>query len=273
MKRSSFQKVIREGNNLPRFMLLESWTNFDKNNRKLLMSIGRTEWSQTSYVWDVFGKKEGNEIRSSELMKEYAGGIANGPQSEPYLPNSLCLHLLIETNDSKVILTRISQGKRNDNPGTIAATLGEQLEMKDFLDGNNFHEDFILRWVQRSFKEEYKFDEITYYDIVDESSVRVLSLDFESDRYNFALLCVVRINCSFKTFQDKESTTLSTDEASELMPLNIDDIPKELNKYKDTKEVINYHPSTFLRLLVFFIHKNGYARAENKILACCREAE
>ena len=100
----SFKEVIRKGNNLPRFMLKKCSKNYDKHDRKLLISLGRTEWSQTSYVWDRFGKSTGDEVVSNKLMYEYSIGIKSGDVSDPYLPNSFCMHLLIETMDNKLKL-------------------------------------------------------------------------------------------------------------------------------------------------------------------------
>lgn len=260
----SFQQVIRKGNNLPRFMLKGSETNYDKNNRKLLLSLARTEWSQTSYIWSMFGKKKGNEIDGNSLMREYAKGISSGRNAEQYLPNSLCMHLLIETLDNKIIKTRISPNKRNDNPGTWAFTLGEQLDQEDFNDGNSFHSDFMLRWLRRAFKEEYKMDQNTYIDIVDEDSFRVLSLDFEADRYNFALLCTVRLNYAFESFEKKIASLLSIDEAIELKGIDIGEVPSILLTY-NTDERKVYHPSSYLRLLVFYFHKLGFGRTQNNI--------
>ena len=140
-----FKEIIKKGNNLERFMLTECSKNFDKNNRKLLLSLGRTEWSQTSYVWDRFGKSVGTEVDSNSMMKEYASGIKSGSQSEPYLPNSFCMHLLLETKDNKAVLALISESKKNDNPGSWAATLGEQLDGADFInEGNDFHDKFVI---------------------------------------------------------------------------------------------------------------------------------
>lgn len=262
----SFQKVIRNGNNLDCFMLTDQKTNFDKKNRKLLLSIGRTKWCQTSYIWDFFGKKNGDESNSNGLMKEYAKGVSTGKYAEPYLPNSLCLHLLIETRDNKIIKSRISGNKRNDNPGTWAFTLGEQLDIDDFVDGNNFYPDFMQNWLKRAFKEEYRFSDEMYIDIVDTDSFRILSLDFESDRYNFALLCTVRLNYTFKVFMDKVQPLLSIDEALELESVSLNDVPNILATYNDIKMRKEYHPSSYLRLLVFYIHKMGFGKAENTIL-------
>ena len=262
----AFRKVIRKGNNLPRFMLVRCAKNYDRHERKLLLDLERTEWSQTSYVWDRFGKSAGNEVDSRSLMGEYSGGVRSGDESDPYLPHSFCMHLLIETRDGKVILALISASKRNDNPGTWAATLGEQLDLEDFTDGMSFHDNFVQRWMQRAFREEYNMDDTLYYECVDESSLRCLSVDFESDRYNFALFCTVRLRYTFEAFCGKITTLLSTEEASKLKAVSLDDIPAILMTYADSERRKEYHPSTYLRLLLFYVHKYGYSKAEKKLL-------
>lgn len=258
-----FKVIIKRGNNLPRFMLTNCSKNYDKKNRKLLVALGRTEWSQTSYVWDRFGKTDGDEVDSNSLMGEYAKGISGGCESEPYIPNSFCMHLLIETADNKIVLARISQAKINDNPGTWAATLGEQLDLEDFTDGNNFFNDFVVRWMKRAFLEEYKFDENVFADAVDEDSLKVLSLNFESDRYNFSLFCTVQLRYTFETFNKKIAPTLATEEAIEIKAISLKEIPDILATYQNEKHRKDYHPSTYLRLLLFLIHKNGYSKAEH----------
>lgn len=261
-----FQKIIRIGNNLPRFMLKRCGKNYDKHNRKLILSLGRSEWSQCSYVWDKFGKSKGDEYQSNNLMGEYAVGVRSGDRSEPYLPNSFCMHLLIESLDNKVVLALISDSKRNDNPGTWAVTLGEQLDREDFTDGNNFYESFVVKWMRRAFQEEYKLDELQYEDLIDESSLRCISVNFESDRYNFALFCVVRLRYSFENFYEKVKVLLSTDEAARLSAIRFDEIPEILISYKDENSRRKYHPSSYLRLLLFYIHKFGYSRTERILL-------
>ena len=270
-KTPKFQNVIKKGNNLPRFMLKNCSKNYDKKNRKLLISLGRTEWSQTSYIWNKFGKSTGREIASNTLMREYSCGITSGNESEPYIPNSFCMHLLIETLDNKVILSRISQAKMNDNPGSWAATLGEQLDLEDFTDGNNFFDDFVVRWMKRAFLEEYRFDENIFAEAVDEDSLKVISVNFESDRYNFSLFCIVQLRYTFDTFYKKIAPTLATEEAIKVQGLDIKSIPDVLMTYEDEKKRADYHPSTYLRLLLFFIHKNGYSKAERILLKQARK--
>ncbi len=204
-------------------------------------------------------------------MKEYASGIIAGSKSNKYLPNSLCLHLIIETSDHKVVLSKISTGKRNDNPDTWAATLGEQLEADDFRNANNFYEDFVSGWVKRAFIEECGLSPEDYYAIVNEKSIRVLGVDFESDRYNFSLVCVVQVNYPFMDYYEKIKSTMDNNEAIELKGIDISEIPTYLVQYKNEKERKEYHPSTFLRLLLLYVHENGYSRAENKISDCIKK--
>lgn len=261
----AFKKVKLAGNNLERFMLVDSKTNFDKNNRKLLLNLQRTIWSQTSYVWARFGKENGFEISGNALLTEYAQGITSGLNSESYLPNSFCMHLVIVTRDNKIVKSRISQNKKNDNPGTWAVTLGEQIDKIDFTDEINIHSDFVLRWLRRAFKEEYRLDEDNYADIVDENSCRILSVDFEADRYNFAMVCVVNINYSFDIFNKKVGSILSSDEATELGYIDFKDIPKILCSYNNLEFRKQWHPSSFLRLLMVYFHYEGFSRAEREI--------
>lgn len=266
VRSKAFQKVIREGNNLPRVMLKDCHINFDTKNRKLLLDLAKTEWSQTTYVWKQFGKKKGKELEPTSLMREYSNGITSGTNSERYLPNSLCMHLIIETLDNKIIKSRISQNKKNDNAGTWAFSLGEQLAIEDFCDGKDLKDNFVKNWMKRAFQEEYRLSENDYMNIVDEKSLRILSVDFESDRYNFAMVCTVRLNYRYETFYNQVAPLLSTEEAIELGFVELENIPSILFSYLQKKQRVLYHPSSYLRLLLFYMHRCGVARAERQIL-------
>ena len=262
----AFQKIIREGNNLPRVMLKDCRMNFDTKNQKLLLDLAKTEWSQTPYVWKQFGKKEGGELEPTSLMREYSKGITSGTNSERYLPNSFCMHLIIETLDNKIIKSRISQNKKNDNAGTWAFSLGEQIAIEDFCDGKDLKDDFVKNWMKRAFQEEYRLSENDYMNIVDEKSLRILSVDFESDRYNFAMVCIVRLNYNYKTFYNQVAPMLGTEEAIELGFIELENIPSILFSYLSKEQRELYHPSSYLRLLLFYMHRCGVARAEQRIV-------
>ena len=111
-----------------------------------------------------------------------------------------------------------------------------------------------------------------YPDIVDDSSLRCISVDFESDRYNFALFCTVKLRYSFAEFKKKIKPHLDTKEAMELSCIKTDEIPQILVNYRTETERAKYHPSTYLRLLMFLMHKYGYTGAERKLKEADRTA-
>lgn len=79
------------------------------------------------------------------------------------------------------------------------------------------------------------------------------------------MLCTVRLNYSYEIFQKKIQPLLSIDEAIELEKVEVSDIPAILSTYNDPEMRKQYHPSSYLRLLVFYIHKLGFGRAQNMI--------
>ena len=149
-----FSVVRRMGNNLPRFML----KSIKRKNGSLLLDLSRTEWSQTKYIWNGFDKRQEAPLGNA-LMKKKALEVKKDHLPISPLPNSLCMHLLLETKDERVVLSKISRLKINDFPGTLAATLGEQIDLSDFTDGNVFKHGFAIDWLRRAFEEEYKLSD------------------------------------------------------------------------------------------------------------------
>lgn len=254
-----FSVVRRMGNNLPRFML----KSIKRKNGSLLLDLSRTEWSQTKYIWNGFDKRQKAPLGNA-LMKKKALEVKKDYLPLSPLPNSLCMHLLLETKDERVVLSKISRLKINDFPGTLAATLGEQIDLSDFTDGNVFKHGFAIDWLRRAFEEEYKLSDYSYDSIVDESTFRILSLNFEGDIYNYALLCTVKLRLRFDEFNRKVGLLLSTEEAIELIPLKTTEIPRTLFLEKIGSS--SFHPSTYLRLMIFFFYKMGYKKGGSLIM-------
>ena len=253
----------------PRFMLSQAMINFNKNKRSLILNLRRTDWNQTSFVWKKFLQSP------DELMIQYSKGISNGTGAEPYLPSSLCLHLVVETSDGKIVLSHISNKKSKDYPGTYAVTLGEQLELEDFYEKGEIKDSFCINWLRRAFREEYNMTKEEYALMINEESFRVLSVDFEADRYNFALCSIVKSKCSFDDFKAYFESKLDKNEADGLYPLSYEEIPSILLSYKQKgkndelsreKMECQFHPSSYLRLFLVFLHKYGYADGERKII-------
>ena len=197
----------------------------------------------------------------------------------PALPNSLSMHLLIETADHKVVGTVISKYKDNDYSNTYAFTIGEQLEVDDIhTSGNEYNDDFMVRWLQRALREKFGINEANFTILFEPDSFRVLSLDYEGDIYNFAILCVLRTSCSFDKFKQKIVTFTDAQETKKIEAFDIDDIPELLVNKKLHEDITClkgeeyiFHPSSFLRLLVFYLHKMGKAKGSNMIMECYRK--
>lgn len=157
------------------------------------------------------------------------------------------------------MLTTISKLKDNDYATTKAATIGEQLEISDIINTHDYNDDFVKVWIQRAFAEEFNLDGLDYQHYVNEDSFRILSVNLEADIINFSLVCVATLNCTFDEFHAHLSVkSLDPVEIGSIEPLSIAQIPAILASYQDKKQNIQYHPSTYLRLLLYMIHKVGY---------------
>lgn len=60
-------EATERGNNLPRYMVTEYTPNFNKNDQRLYINLQKTDWSQTSYVWDKqYGEKKGSKSADND---------------------------------------------------------------------------------------------------------------------------------------------------------------------------------------------------------------
>lgn len=171
-------------------------------------------------------------------------------------PNSLCLHLVIETTDGDVVKTRTSSKKKNDYPARWGCSISEQIEMVDFLDETGaFRQGFVVQWVTRAIKEEFSLAEPDLWDIFDQNTIRVLALDLEEDIYNFALVCTVKLKIPFDTFHKQVRPNYDKSEIADIRSLPLEDIPTILFHYTDNNH--EYHPSTYMRLYLGCLKGRG----------------
>lgn len=247
----SFRSVIRCGNDLTRYMITRFRANVNKTDPRLIVDLRKTEWNQTSFVWD---KARNNYAWKQDQIKSELN------TGRGFLPNSLCLHLMIETSDGKVLVSGISASKENDYPSSKAVSIGEQIELSDFVNSSNFADDFISIWVERAVKEEFGLNDKLYYQYFNKESIRVLGLDIEGDIINYSIPCVIKMNATCEQFKQVINTTIDTKEISFLDSLALKDIPYVLLQWNDENERKNWHPSSYLRLLLFLIHHKGYNR-------------
>lgn len=259
-----FMETRALGNDLPRYMMTRYGGNFNKEKPLLWMQLRETTWGQCQYVWHRYdyeykmeeetAVKEKQSAWREKIIKEH---MNSGLRVANY-PNSLCLHLVIETSDGKVLITEISKEKSNDYPSTKAVSIGEQIELADFIDQKDFQEDFVTEWTRRAVCEEFGLSELQYEQAFDEKTLRVLSLDFEMDIYNFALVCTMKMRHDCEGFRKLVSSTIEQKEISDMQDMALEEIPKVLMGYPENEK--EYHPSSYLRLMMFYLYKNGYKR-------------
>ena len=266
---AAIQNCIRKRNNKERFSVSFIEPNYNNKDRKVEIKIVKTNWVSLQFSWNYFRRLDShNQLISNahleEIKKKLGKAFLDNSQEGDFAINSFCLHLILETKDGEVILAKISKNKSNDYPATWAATLGEQLEKEDFYDvsSNTTRKNFITRWVRRALLEEFdisdepKYGQDSEYDeIVNEKSLRVLSIDMEGDIYNVAITCVVKLRLTFKEFLENKGIWADSEEATELKACTLFEIRSILLNYPSNSE--QYHPSTYLRLLMFHLYKSG----------------
>lgn len=240
--------IVARGNNNERYMITKYSTNFSKHDKKLFLSLQKTEWLRNQFFWNKY--RENPEQQKKAMVELYGQG--------KILPNSFCLHLVLVTKDDEVILTAICRNKGNDYPKTWAATIGEQIEQTDFANGVDMRESFVVNWTKRALYEEFGIYEDQFNQIIDEDGIRVLSLNAEGDIYNLSLMTVAHLRVSFDEFMIEVHKHPEMDhEFNEIKALKIKEIPSVIYSLKNKSEALKYHPSTFLRLFMCYIHRYG----------------
>lgn len=262
MNSEEFKEMQAVGNDLPRFMLTKYTSNFNKEKPLLLLQLRKTSWGACQFVWRnrYYGEKD--KSLQQEWTKSIVTEHVNSGLKVANYPNSLCLHLIIETKDGNLVITEISREKSNDYPKTKAVSIGEQIELADFIDKKDFQGDFVTEWTRRAVCEEFGLSESQYQNVFDEKSLRVLALDMEMDIYNFTLACVIRLRQTCAQFKRVVGSTIEQKEISDIQEMKVSEIPPVLMTYPENKG--EYHPSSYLRMLLFYLYKNGYRRT-------CRE--
>lgn len=254
----SFQKTKELGNDLPRYMLTRYGANFNKENPILTLQLKQTSWSYCQFVWHRYQGQENERQKQCEWREKIVSEHVGNSLRVTNYPNSLCLHLIIETSNGKVLITMVSKEKSNDYPTTKAVSIGEQIELADFVDQHDFQKDFVKIWTQRAVCEEFGLSNSQFDEVFDEKSLRVLSLDLEMDIYNFALVCTIRMRHTCEQFKKIVNGTIEQKEISDIGELALSDIPGILLNHPANKN--EYHPSSYMRLLMFYLYKNGYKR-------------
>ena len=230
---------------------------YDSSNNLLSLKLKRTKWRYCQFVWNHrFDGIEDGEKKLKEWHNRIIYEHLSGERVIRY-PNSFCLHLVIETVDGNILVTDISKRKMNDYPATKAFTIGEQLEESDIRDSSGL----VITWVRRAVFEKFGFSKASFEAHFDASSLRILSLDLEEDIYNFALVCTIKMRRSYAQF--KKAAKLDKSELAGVSELPLQEVPSILLGYPENRSM--YHPSSYMRLLVFYIYKEGMQKAREEL--------
>ena len=254
-------------NDMDRYAVRMIRPNYNDKDKRIQIELQKTKWSALQFHWNYMRLlDEQNHLieKTDAVYEEYKKAFLN-KSGETFLINSFCLHLILEDSKNNAILSRISSNKSNDYAETWAATIGEQLSLEDFYNekDNSTYPDFIIRWTERALEEEFdisRFDETytgeneleTY---VDMDSLRILSIDMEGDIYNIAVTAVIRLKITVEELRSLKGIGIDSEELTELKACELPMIRNILLEYPENMK--EYHPSTYLRLLMFYLYKKG----------------
>ncbi len=237
-----YRKMETRGDNRTRWMLSELY-----QNDSIFLSLRKTRWSRTTFWW--------NQVRDQSQMQQKLALHTFHNQSY-FFPNSLCLHLIVETADDMLVCTRISRNKKNDYASTIAVTIGEQLNEQDFSSGETNNNQFLYEWCRRALFEEFGFTDRELPLYVQEDSIRLLGINYEGDIYNFALPVYIRLNLTFNNLKTYlSSKNVSSQEFTEVLSMTSEEILQTLQQVHRPEVSCLYHPSSFLRMLQYLNHR------------------
>ena len=264
------RQCIAKGNNQERFAVVKIEPNFNRDTRKVAINIVKTHWLPLQFSWNYLRLLDSdnnpieNKPNKEAICQCIERAFMDADQPNQYIINSFCLHLIIESKDGNAVLAHISRNKQNDYPSTWAATIGEQIEKCDFYDKttNTMKHNFVQEWVKRALYEEFRIDNHSGDDDISEleeyfdmQSLRILSVDFEGDIYNIALTAVLRLKMDLDQFNSNKSNWIDTEEVTEFKTCDLNEIRDILLHFPDNCHL--YHPSTYLRLLMFHLYKTG----------------
>ncbi len=163
-------------------------------------------------------------------------------------PHPLCMHIIIITQDDKVLLTKRAP-KVAYFPGTWSCSIEEQLSLQDIQDGP---EKSVQKWFERSLKEELGLGTEMY----NKDNLRVLTVFLESDILAVSLCAHVVVDLSSKELDRVLDSLPRTDyEFSEWDFLSHEELLDELIHPKR-----QYHPTSRYRMFMALIRRFGEPR-------------
>jgi pyrimidine deaminase RibD-like protein/isopentenyldiphosphate isomerase len=226
-----------------KFMLTHNPSAFS-DSPSLVLTVRPTKYSHVQYYRDNVAVLHAER---SALIEELVHGTLGAG-----FPHAFCMHMVVVTSDTKLLLTRRSP-KVAYYPGTWSASVEEQLAASDLEAGD---EPIVLTWGRRLLLEELGLEQASYHT----DNLRILSVFVESDILNTSLCAYAELNIDSKTLDAMIRTHPRTDyEFTECryLPLERKEILSELFRPPHSP-----HPTTGYRLLRTFFKNFGMPKHE-----------
>ena len=109
------KECVAKGNNEKRFAVVQIEPNYGKMERKVSLRMLKTDWLSLQFSWNYMRLLDGqnnpipSKMHLDAIRKAMSRVFVDANESNEYLINSFCLHLIIETKDGKAVLARISR--------------------------------------------------------------------------------------------------------------------------------------------------------------------
>lgn len=208
----------------------------------LSLETKETSYGHVQFYKDVVSQKAKERV---SLIQE----LVTGRSTAISFPNTLCLHMIVVTDDKKLLITRRAPDM-SWHPNLWSCSIEEQIASKDLAGDGSLA---VERWGKRALLEELGLTEQSYL----EANLRILSVFLEGDILNVSLCGMVDLNMS-----------------SEQLSRVIRGLPRmdyefhawDYLNYEDNEligEILNpsprmeYHPTSRYRMLMALIRKNG----------------
>lgn len=226
-------------------------SNSDMPNVKL--DVKRVKWSEFQF----FRRNIENENFRKEHLQKILNTDINTKSETIDFPNSLCLHLIVETSDEKILLTQNSVRKKGDYAGSWACSIGEQIDFEDFKASDP--DDVPQYWVKRALEQELGVTSKNF----GPNNIRFMALNLEANNINFAIVAIVTLNINYKQLNAVMDKHPKVDEEyDDWKFIGFEEIHNELVHSKQ----IPHHPSTGIRLIYASLYKYGAAETNLRIL-------
>lgn len=230
----------------------------------LLLETKEVLYSQIRFYQENILRSLPEAERQSKIEQEIER-VVKGGQIE--FPHSLCLHLIVETKDEKILLTRRSS-KVTYYPGAWSCSIEEQLSIEDINSDNP-----MLKWFERTLNEELGLsrlrDEHGEKRIYNIDNLRILSVFLEGDILSVSLCGYAKLDIDSETLNSLFGAYPRSDEEfSEHAFLEYEELLKELinsGRSERRQQGREYHPTSKYRMLMALIKRYGVPELAKKI--------